>query len=85
MYFLKGRVVTDRLPKIGFSGTRNQPKNGFLKGKLNNLSFCSDISQILKKYLELKLQYCERKKNFNGKMGLRQVENLFLHTYVHTG
>ena len=29
IYFL----VTDRLHEIGFSGTRNQPKNGFLKAK----------------------------------------------------
>ena len=26
-------LVTDRVPEIGFSGTRNQPKNGFLKEK----------------------------------------------------
>ena len=31
--------VMDRLPEIGFSGTRNQPKNELVFGKLNKASF----------------------------------------------
>ena len=33
-----GLLVMDRVPEIGFSGSRNQPKNGFLRQVEQSLS-----------------------------------------------